>query len=223
MEENPRRGKLIVIEGSDGSGKKTQTKLLIERARQYGVKVGTISFPQYETPTGQRVKEYLRGKFGPLDQVDPKFAARLYAEDRLEAKPLLLKWLSGGVNIILDRYIESNMAHQGGKFKGKERDEMIQWIYDLEINQLDLPKSDLVIYLDLPVEWQVKAMDKEGRDKDLHESSIQHLLDAEETYKMLAEQNKNWVKINCLRDGRRLSPEELSYVIWKVVEPMLVK
>jgi dTMP kinase len=169
------------------------------------------------------VKEYLRGKFGPLNQVDPKFAARLYAEDRLEAKPILLKWLSDGVNIILDRYIESNMAHQGGKFKGKERDEMIQWIYDLELNQLDLPKADLVIYLDLPVEWQVKAMDKEGRDKDLHESSIQHLLDAEETYKMLAERNKNWVRIDCLRNGRRLSPEELSDVVWKVVEPMLAK
>ena len=155
---------IITITGSDGSGKATQTKLLMERAKKEGYKAQTMSFPQYEKFWGRVIKAYLRGEFGTLDEIDPHDASMLYAMDRLEAKERLLKWLREGSNIILDRYLESNYAHQAGKYKGKERDRMLMWLYDLEIEKNEMPESDLVIYLDLPVEWTLKAI--EGRNKE---------------------------------------------------------
>lgn len=224
------KGIIITIEGSDGSGKKTQAKLLIERAIREGYKVETLSFPDYNSFWGKIIALYLKGNFGKLEEIKPQDASMIYALDRYSAKEKILKWLSEGKNIIFDRYIESNYGHQGGKLKGKARDEIIKWIYDFEIVKLGLAPSDIVIYLDLPVEWSLKAMEGRSRDylkkeeKDIHETDRQHLLDTQETYRMLAKRNKNWVKVDCLGiNGKRISPEDLAGIIWKVVKPHLVK
>lgn len=220
-------GKIIVIEGSDGSGKKTQTKLLMERLKAAGYKVVTMSFPQYDKPTGQKVRDYLDGKLGSLDKVDPKVACKLYADDRLAAKDQINKWLESGINIVFDRWMESNMAHQAAKFKENEREDIIDWIRNLEINQYKLLKSDLVIYLDLPVEYNQKAMEKEGRIKDIHESNVPYLLKVEDTYRWLASKNENWKIIDCLKDSPsgkiRKSIEEINDEIWNIIKPILTK
>ncbi|MDD4878086.1 MAG: AAA family ATPase [Candidatus Nanoarchaeia archaeon] len=220
---------IITITGSDGSGKATQTKILVERAIKEQYKVKTMSFPQYEKFWGKVIKAYLRGDFGTLEQVDPHDASMLYAMDRLEAKPQLLRWLREGSNIILDRYLESNYAHQAGKYKGKERERMLLWLYDLEIEQNEIPESDMVIYLDLPVEWTLKAIEKRSKEdtnrkQDLHESNAQHLFDTQETYRMLANRDKRWRIIPCLKDdSTRYTEEEVAELVWKCVFPILKK
>lgn len=222
-------GKLIVIEGGDGSGKKTQTELLVKRALSEGYKIETLSFPQYEKVYGKEIKAYLEEKYGSLNEVSPYFAAMLYAADRLQAKPQLLDWLKQGKNIILDRYMESNIGHQAGKFKGIERDEMIEWIYDLELNRMGLVMADFVVYLDLPVDFASQAMEKEaikdGKKRgDLHERDFAHLNNTRETYLYMAQNNKNWKIINCLFENNdRIPIKELNDIIWEIIKPILVK
>ncbi|MBU2638256.1 MAG: hypothetical protein KJ955_04745 [Nanoarchaeota archaeon] len=221
------RGIIITITGSDGSGKATQTKLLVEKAIKENYKVKTLAFPQYDKFWGKVIKAYLKGEFGSLNEIDPKDASMLYALDRVEAKEQLLKWLREGNNIILDRYVESNYAHQAGKYKGEQRERMLQWLYDLEIEKNEIPESDMVLYLDLPVEWTLKAIDgrnKGEKKKDLHENDSQHLLDTQETYRMIAARNKRWKIIPCLKDDNtRYTEEELAKIIWDSVSPHLIK
>ncbi len=225
---------IITITGSDGSGKATQTQILVERAVKEGCKVKTLSFPQYEKFWGKAVRLYLQGYFGRLEEVDPHDASMLYALDRLSAKKEIVEWLNEGCNIIFDRYIESNYGHQASKYKGKEREEMIEWLYDLEIRKHGMPESDLVIYLDLPVEWTLKAIEHRdrarniaGAKKDLHEDNAEHLLATQETYRQIAAANKDWASIPCLKReaGKEIrhTPEEVSEMVWKAAKPFLKK
>jgi len=217
------KGKIITIEGSDGSGKKTQTKLLVEKATIHKFPVATMSFPRYGAPSSQKIKDYLEGKFGDIRSVDPKFVIKLYADDRLAVKNEILKHLEEGRNLIFDRWIESNMGHQASKFSKQDRQTIVDYIRKLEVEQNGLSESDLVVYLHLPTEWVQKAMEEEGRKKDLHENDIEYLKCVEETYEWLARTNKNWVRIECLVNGKRLSIEEVHQKIWEIVEPILVK
>ncbi len=220
---------IITITGSDGSGKATQTKLLVERAIKEQLKVKTMSFPQYDKFWGKVIKAYLKGEFGTLEQVDPHDASMLYAMDRLEAKEQLLRWLREGNNIILDRYLESNYAHQAGKYKGNARERMFLWLYDMEIEHNKIPESERVIYLDLPVEWTLKAIEKRSKEdtnrkQDLHESNTQHLLDTQETYRMIANRDNRWRIIPCLKDDNtRYTEQEVAELVWKAVFPILKK
>lgn len=223
------RGSIITITGSDGSGKATQTKILVERALKEGYRIKTLSFPQYGKFWGKTIRAYLSGYFGSLEEVDPHDASMLFALDRLSARKQIIDWLEAGCNIIFDRYIESNYGHQAGKYKGKEREEMIQWLHDLEIIKHKMPESDLVIYLDLPVEWTLKAIDGRNRKKgiekkDIHEENMQHLLDTQETYREIAEKNNNWIIIPCLKDNdTRYTEEEVAKTIWEKARNYLKK
>lgn len=217
------KGKIFVIEGSDGSGKKTQTEMLMQRAAFNSYKVHTLSFPQYEQFFGKEVRAYLNGEFGDLHSVPPKLASLLYSLDRFSVKSELNVSLNAGYNIFLNRYLESNMGYQGAKFDGRDREEFINWLYELEVKKLGLPESDLVLYLNLPLEFSQKAMEKEGRKKDIHESNINYLKKVEETYLNLASRNKKWIVIDCLEQERRLSISGLNQKIWNVVEKHLVK
>ena len=218
-----RRGKIITIEGSDASGKKTQTKILVEKAMLRNIPVVTMSFPRYETPTGQRIKKYLEGGFGKLNEVDVRFVIKLYADDRLAVKGEVLNLLSEGKNLVFDRWIESNMGHQAAKFRKEDRQIAVDLIRRMEVVENGLPESDLIVYLYLPFEFAQKAMEAEGRKKDLHESDREYLAKVEDTYEWLARRNKNWVRINCVEDGRRLTIEEVAEKIWEVAEPVLVR
>ena len=216
------KGKLIVIEGSDGSGKKTQAEMLFERAKKEGYKVELLSFPQYDKFFGKEIKAYLNGEFGNLNQVHPKFASLLYALDRHSIKNEIIAKLNRGCNIITNRYMESNIGHQASKFSGEERDKFIEWLYQLEVKHLGLPESDLVLYLDLPAEFAQKAMEKEGRKKDIHESDFEYLLKVELTYLHTASKNPKWVIVPCVTGGRyekrRFSIPELHEKIWEIAK-----
>ena len=156
------RGKLIVIEGTDCSGKETQTNLLIEKLRDKDIKVDNFSFPNYNSPTGKIVggpylgKDYISDTYfeeGPT-QVDPKVASLYYAADRKYNISKIIFLLENGYNVILDRYIYSNMAHQGGKiFDDKERNSIYNWLEKLEFDLLELPKPDIAIFLHMTTNY----------------------------------------------------------------------
>jgi dTMP kinase len=221
------KGKIITIEGSDGSGKQTQTSMLVKRAEKAGYNVATMSFPQYDKPTGKKITEYLGGKFGEPSRVDPIFASKLYAEDRRVVKEEVLNKINSGVNWILDRWIESNMGYQAAKVKEEDRIKIVDWIKQHEIEKNGLPESDFVIYLDLPVKFNQEAMEKQGRIKDGHEKNVEYLLKVESVYRWLASKNGNWKAIDCLKDSGpikiRKTENEINDEIWESIKPILTK
>ena len=199
------RGKLIVVEGTDCSGKETQTKLLLEKLKSENIPVETMSFPRYNTPTGRIVGECYLGKSGqswfesPVT-LDPLIACQYYAADRRAAKPEIERILASGNHLVLNRYVESNMGHQAGKANNdKEREQTINFIEKLEYGLLELPKPDQVLFLYMP--YQVGMELKKGREgiADAHESSADHLRKAEESYLWLAKKF-GWAQINCTND-----------------------
>ena len=190
------RGKLIVIEGTDCSGKETQTKLLVEKLDKLNIKCVRLSFPMYDTPTGKIVGGPYLGKNyicdGWFDEgatnVDPKVSSLYYAADRKYNVGKIEELLNNGINVILDRYIYSNLAHQGGKIKDKgKRLEMYNWLNELEFNLLKLPQADIKVFLHMP--YEVSCILKKDRKEsaDQHESSKEHLLMAENAYKEIAD------------------------------------
>ena len=189
------RGKLIVIEGTDCSGKETQTKLLVEKLNRINIKCESFSFPVYDSPTGKIVggpylgKEYIsEGWFseGAIN-VDPKVASLYYAADRKYNINKTIDLINNGVNVILNRYSYSNLAHQGGKIKDKEeRFKMYDWLDKLEFDLLELPHADIKVFLHMPYEAALilKMNREEGMDQ--HESSREHLIAAENAYLEIA-------------------------------------
>ncbi len=213
------KGKIITIEGGDGTGKKTQTRLLVKRLKKEGYDVETLSFPQYEKPTGKIIRAYLDGEFGSLKEVNAKIASALYASDRLSAQEQIKKWLQEGKIIVLDRYYESNMAHQGAKLPEQERQEFIKWVYDFETS-LGILASDIVILLTLPLDVAEEAMKNEGRQKDIHEKDVAYSREVHKTY-LLAAKIFNWKIVDCMSVDARLSKEQVAEKVWDVVKENL--
>lgn len=236
-----KRGKLIVIEGTDCSGKETQTKKIIERLNSMGIKSEEMSFPRYDTPTGAIVGECYLGKelkhkgdgswFGDADSVDPKVASLYYAADRRDARDIINKKLDMGINVICNRYVESNMGHQGGKIKDPEkRKEFFKWLENLEYELLGLPRPDSVLFLFMPFEIGMELHKKRINplnvvDHGGHEDNIDHLINAENSYLQLA-QIYNWTKIDCARSRNISSIKSVDEIhdeiLWKLVEMGIV-
>lgn len=223
-------GKLIVIEGTDGSGKKTQTQLLKNRLEKEGQKVATFSFPQYGKKSAMLVEEYLNGKFGKPGEVNPYVASMFYAVDRADLAKEIRNFLNDGYTVILDRYVDSNVGHQGGKIPDlKERAQFLDWLYDLEYRILGIPVPDLVVILHVPPEiGQELVSKKEARDyikegtHDGHESDLRHLTGAEGAYLWLAKtRSKDHKLIECVKNGRLMAPEETAEEVYKIVKPAL--
>jgi dTMP kinase len=214
---NTKKGKLIVIDGSDGSGKSTQTKLLVEYLEKINPHTKHLKFPRYETFFGKVVAKFLRGEFGNIDQVSPYLASMTYGADRAGAKDEMDKFLKEKGFLVLDRYVPSNMGHQGAKFSNdKDRDEYLEWDYEMEYGINKLPKEDIVIYLYVPYKEAIKLREKEtnkeylkGKVKDIHEEDINHLIAAEKTYLYLSKKYPHWVKIECIEKGKLLSIEDI--------------
>src|ERR1035438_10137191 len=143
-------GKLIALEGVDGSGKRTQIELLANALSQRGHSVFRTGFPNYESWFGKMAGQFLDGQFGPLELVDPRFTALLYAGDRFEAKRALQNALSDGQIVLADRYIGSNLAHQGARTLPENRMAFLDWIRHLEYSIYGLPRETLVLYLRVP-------------------------------------------------------------------------
>lgn len=220
---------LVAIEGIDGSGKNTLATRLARRAaeRQWSVKF--FSFPQYDKPPfGPAIADYLNGRYGSLDQVAPELAALLYAGDRSTALADLRGALASGDLVLCDRYVSSNFAHQAAK-AGPRRDELIKWIADVEYGAFGLPKADLTIYLDLPVERAMQlVLAKRPRDytadsADLHERDQDYLRRCRDLYQHLAKNKIGgvWKIIECLDSSDALrAPDELADVAWGAIEAL---
>jgi len=210
----PVRGKLIAIEGIDGSGKRTQVERLTSALSERGHSVFATSFPQYDSRFGKMVGQFLNGELGPLESVDPHFSALLYAGDRFEAKAKLEEALGNGQIVLVDRYIGSNLAHQTARTDTAKRAAFQEWIEHLEYGIYGLPKEDLVLYLRVPAaEAQKLVALKSARSytsaqKDLQEASLRHLEDAAQMYDSLAKR-PNWNTIECFdRKRNQMRPAE---------------
>ena len=218
MPKRGAKGKLIVIEGTDGSGKATQTRLLAEKLEKEGYDVKTIDFPQYGKESAKLVEDYLAGKFGPLDRVDPYEVAKYYAWDRKEAAPAIKKWLEDDNIVIANRYQQSNKGHQAGKIKSmKEREEFIRWLDDLEYNQYKIPKPDLIVFLHVTAETAQSLVTKRGNKKDIHEANLQHLKDTEQAYMEIAKK-EGWTVIECVKDGELMPIGHVHQILWNKIK-----
>ncbi|KKS04956.1 dTMP kinase [Candidatus Curtissbacteria bacterium RIFCSPLOWO2_02_41_11] len=211
-------GKLIVFEGADGSGKATQSKLLLNYLGKKQIPVEFISFPRYKSSLwGELVRRYLSGEFGKVDEVSPYLASVLYAGDRMGASPQIKKWLNAGKMVICDRYVGSNIAHQVAKLQTPNAKlQFIKWLEDLEYGENKIPKEDLVIFLSVPVEVSQKLMD--DRRKDIHERDADYLRVVAKEYESLARERKNWVKINCVVNGKLLLPAAIHQKVLEVLK-----
>ncbi len=225
MKKNIYEGKFVVFEGIDGSGKSTQAKLLLNNFKKAGFKTAFIHFPQYGTKAGGLVEEYLSGKYGKASEVDPYQASIFYSCDRFDASFKIRKWLEQGKIIICDRYIGSNIGHQGGKFKNKEqRKKYLDWLNNLEYNILKIPKPDITFILKMPavVGQSLKINHSKGKLLDIHEKDIKHLSDTEKSYLEWAEEFPKDLKvIECVKNQKLLSPKIISQKIWQIIEKAL--
>lgn len=222
------RGKFVALEGIDGSGKRTQIDLLSRALQQRGIEHVKMSFPRYEGFFGRMAARYLNGEFGTLTEVDPHFSALLYAGDRLEHKQLLEEHLAQGKMILTDRYIGSNLAHQGARVRGGKIAGFLRWLEQLEYEIYGLPREDLVIYLRVPsVEAQRLVGEKSARRytkrrRDLHEASLGHLKAAAHVYDRLAKR-RNWSIVECAERGRELlSPEMIHRRVLDVLDARIL-
>jgi dTMP kinase len=202
------RGKLIVLEGIDGSGKRTQLHMLARALASRGIPFTQLSFPRYGGFFGKMVAQFLNGQFGSLDSVDPHFSSLLYAGDRLDAKHAIESALRSGRVVLADRYIGSNLAHQGARVPRARRAAFLAWLTKLEYEIYALPPEDLVIYLRVPpseahrLVGQKAARKYTKRRRDILEASVAHLATASHVYDQLARQ-RNWVKIDCAEPAQR--------------------
>ncbi len=215
-------GKLIVFEGTDGSGKSTQFALLTKRLQARSVDFRTIVFPQYTEPSSALIRMYLGGEFGmqPSD-VNAYTASTFYAVDRYASYMKVWKeyYQNGGL-VLSDRYTTSNAVHQASKEPDGKREAFFRWLYDLEYTHMELPVPDLVLYLDVPTELTHQLLRKRERDThtsaDIHEQHMDYLRQCRKTG-MEAAEFYGWTIINCARDGKLRSIEDIHEEIFKLV------
>jgi len=221
-----KRGKLIVIEGIDSSGKTTHLNLLKDFFKKESIPFKTIDFPRYESFFGAMIARFLRGEFGPLDQVNPYIISVIYALDRKDAKEEIEKWLEEGFVVISNRYATSNMAHQAGRLSQDKRSDYVKWDEELEYKINNIPREDIVIFLDMPVKESKKLMKnknrvqvyRQGKKKDMVEKDETYLKNSEQTYRWLSQQFEHWVKVECVdATGKLFSKHEIHEEIKKIL------
>ena len=212
------KGKLIVIEGTDCSGKETQAKLLVEKLKNEKINCTTFSFPVYDSPTGKIVggpylgKSYISDGWFPEGavNVDSKVSSLYYAADRKYNISKIEKLLNDGINVILDRYTYSNFAHQGGKIiKKNDRLNMYKWLEKLEFDLLELPRADIRVFLHMPYQVSIELRKNRQEKADQHEASKEHLLSAENAYKEIASIYKFKI-VECSVGGKPKKVEDIN-------------
>lgn len=226
------KGTIIVIEGTDGSGKKTQTELLLKNLKKHNYSAMSHSFPSYESLSSGPVKMYLEGDLGnTAESVSAKQASILFATDRvvtyLDKKNNIKCFYENGGIVVLDRYVYSNMIHQACKFDDlNETDNYLNWLNKLEFEDLQLPKADLIFFLDMPVCKSKNLANsrkelKAGTKSDIHERDESYLNKAYKTAKYVATKY-GWTQINCLNFNNNIkSIDEISEEIFKIVKNFL--
>ena len=223
------KGKIIVIEGTDCSGKATQAAKLVDKLKSENIQIETMSFPMYDTPTGQIVggpylgkPQIMEGWFSEgAGSVNPKVASLYYAADRLYNLPRIQELLDAGINVLIDRYSWSNFAHQGGKVKkSEERLKIFDFLEKLEFDLLGLPKPDITIFLHMPYKAALKL--REGREEkaDQHENNPEHLKNAEKTYLELADRY-GFSTIRCADGENAKSIDEIAEKVYAAINKIL--
>lgn len=225
------KSKFIVIDGTDGSGKATQTALLVGRLKKEGVKVKTIDFPRYyKNFFGKLIGECLAGDYGDFIALDPHIASVLYAADRFESAKQIIKWLDKGYTVIADRYISSNQIHQGAKIKdAKKRNEFLRWLDKMEYGVFKAPKPALIIFLSVPVEISRALLrSKDAKNKkaylkgkdDLAEKNRSHLEDSRASAISLVKKSNNWKQIECAKNDAIMSKEAIHELVYDQVKKL---
>ena len=220
------QGKLIVFEGTDGSGKSTQFRMLCERMEREGRPFRRLIFPQYQEPSSALLKMYLNGEFGshPSD-VNPYAASTFYAVDRYASwKKVWGDYYRGGGLVISDRYTTSNAVHQASKLPEGERQAFLDWLFDLEYGRMGLPASDLVLYLDLPTEVSEKMLrhreQATATAADIHEQDGAYLRRCREGAREIA-RDLGWSVIDCAAGDAPRTMEDIRREVLSRVEPLL--
>lgn len=224
-EPAPTMGKFIVIDGPDGTGKKTQTDLLAQTLAVSGYDGMVFDFPQYGRVSSAMLEKYLNGDYGALNA---EAASIFYAIDRFDASFKLRELLEKGKIILSNRYVTSNAGHQGAKIPDyDERIKFYRWLDNLEYGTYGIPKADLNIILHIPADMAMELIDarsvKENRKKDIHEQDPEHLKRAEEVYLEIAELFPNTRLVECVENGRLLSPTEVHAKVWELVRRIALK
>ena len=219
-------GKLIVIEGTDGSGKSTQFRLMSEHLCKDDVAFKHLVFPRYTEESSALIRMYLGGQFGskPTD-VNAYTASSFYAVDRYASYKMDWgKWYEDGGVVLSDRYTTSNAVHQTSKLPTEDREAFLHWLYDYEYVKLGLPKPDLVIYLDVPTDFTEKLLRHREQDTntkaDIHEQDTQYLATCRETGRAAAAYY-GWTVISCVKDGAMRSIEDIHQEIYSYVTKCL--
>jgi thymidylate kinase/thymidylate synthase ThyX len=224
-----KNGLFLVIEGTDGSGKGTQAKLLAQRLRSEGYDVAEFDFPRYDRQSSHFITEYLNGVYGTSEQVGPYTGSLFFALDRYEAAPEIRQALAEGKIVLANRFTGSNMAHQGTKFDNTEqRRGYFIWLDNLEYEMLKIPRPDKSFVLRVPAEIAQKLVDKKGertytdKKRDIHEADLDHLKRSVEVYDDLTQLfPKDFQRIDCVRGGKLLDIETVADIVYKTVQPHL--
>ena len=222
-------GSFIAIEGSDGSGKTTQYRLLGERLRAVGYDVKSFDFPRYEQPSGYFVEQYLNGEFGPASQINPYTASLFFALDRFAAARDIQQALSEDKVVLSNRYTGSNMAHQGAKFVSEaEQRGFFVWADSLEFQLLGIPRPNLNVFLRVPAEISYELIAKKAKrsytDKvhDEHEADLEHLKKSVAAYDLLCRLfPKDYVAVDCTQNGQLADIATINDRLWQIIAPYL--
>jgi dTMP kinase len=222
-------GTFIVIDGTDGSGKGTQTIRLVERLKAEGHDVATFDFPRYGNPSAYFVEKYLRGEYGK--DVSAKRASTFFALDRFDASADIRAALDRGAIVISNRYTSANKGHQTSKLKtAEERKAFLDWLNELEYVTLGIPKPDLTILLHVTADVGFDLIAKKderaylnGKVRDILEADRDHLRAAEEAYLSLLtlDTSEHWQLVECMEDGRLLAIEDVHERLYRLIQPLL--
>ncbi|MBI4276712.1 thymidylate kinase [Candidatus Uhrbacteria bacterium] len=223
------KGKLIIIDGSDGTGKATQTTMLVARLRREGHHVKMMDFPRYGKKSASLVEEYLNGKFGTAKEVGPYRSSIFFAVDRYAASPTIRRALDHSRIVIANRYVTSSMAHRGGEIQNvRDRRQFFRWLDDLEFGIFGIPRPDLTIVLHVPAHIAQTLIDQKtsrayihGKKRDIHEADLRHLKAATETYRDIVRTFTKIKSVECVDRGRLLTPAEVHARIWEIVRMQL--
>ncbi len=226
------KGKLIVIDGTDGSGKATQVDFLINRLKNDGYEVRMVDFPEYyKNFFGAFVGHCLSEQYYNFINVHPKIASVLYAADRFESKEKIELWIKKGYIVIANRYVSANQIHQGGKISSiKKRQDFLRWLDDMEYRVFGIPRPNLVFYLSVPIPF-VKKLLKErnknssraylGKKKDVHEKDINFMNNSYKSAMWLAKDQANWCKVDCVVKNKLRTREDIHEEVYQNVLKVL--
>lgn len=226
------KGLLIVLDGNDGSGKATQAKLLADYLNTHGRPAITVDFPNYDRNVfGTLIGECLAGKHGDFVHMDSKIVSTLYAVDRFESAPAIREHMAKGGVVIADRYTSANQIHQGGKIADKEeRKKFISWTETVEYDILGIPRPDLTVYLQVPLEISLELLSQKRAaknaslgdgQKDQVEEDRTYLEQSHETAIWLAGHQPNWKVVNCEKDGAMRSREDIHVEVVGLISGLL--